>query len=143
MAPCSNIIQILKYFEYSIFCLLRASFPKVFIRKKTVSNHITSATTKYGMSLIFSADQDLDPDDSNKWIISVGHPSLGMSQSYFTTATDADKAKYKEAYIGFVKEFSTKYNQDYQLGKTEAAIDAMAKKVYDFENNIANMMWSR
>ena len=55
----------------------------IYYTKQSVSNHITSATTKYGLSLIFSADQDLDPDDSNKWIISVGHPSLGQSKDFY------------------------------------------------------------
>ena len=66
-----------------------------------------------------------------------------MSQSYFTSATDADKLKYKDAYIGYVKEFATKYNTEFGLGKSADAINKMATKIYDFENNIANMMWSR
>jgi len=66
----------------------------------SVMNSITTAHAHYGISTIFSADQDLDPDNSNSWIISLGHPSLAMSQSYYTTEVDADRQKYKDAYIG-------------------------------------------
>lgn len=66
----------------------------------SVMDSITTAAASYGVSAIFSADQDLDPDNSNNWIISLGHPSLAMSQSYYTTTVDADREKYKNAYIG-------------------------------------------
>ena len=68
--------------------------------KDSVMNSITTAHAHYGISTIFSADQDLDFEDSNLWIISLGHPSLAMSQSYYTTDVEADKEKYKKAYIG-------------------------------------------
>ena len=54
----------------------------------SVMDAITTASAVYAVSAIFSADQDLDPADSNKWIISLGHPSLGMSQSYYTTTVE-------------------------------------------------------
>jgi len=110
---------------------------------QSVQNGITTATAFYGISAIFSADQDLDPQDSNKWIISVGHPSIGMSQSYFTTEVDADRQKYKAAYIDYISKFSMKYAADLGTGASEADINAMAAKIYEFESNIAKYMWTR
>ena len=45
---------------------------------QSVYNSIVQALTKYSTSAIFSADQDLDNEDSNKWIIDLGHPGLGI-----------------------------------------------------------------
>merc|ERR1711990_31098 len=66
---------------------------------QSVYNSIVQALTKYSTSAIFSADQDLDNEDSNKWIIDLGHPGLGMSQTYYTTEDAEDAKKYKDAYV--------------------------------------------
>ena len=106
--------------------------------------NIIKALTTYGTNAIFRADQDLDNDDSNKWIIDLGHPGLGMSQTYFTTTNEADKKKYKDAYTGYIKNFSNYYAQQYELpGASAERIDAMAEKIYEFERQIAENMWTK
>lgn len=67
--------------------------------EKNVQHSITTASAKYGVSAIFIADQDLDADDSTEWIVTLGHPGLGMSQTYYTTTVDADRERYRQAYI--------------------------------------------
>ena len=67
--------------------------------EKNVQHSITTASAIYGVSAIFIADQDLDADDSTEWIVTLGHPGLGMSQTYYTTTIEADRERYREAYI--------------------------------------------
>ena len=108
---------------------------------QTAYTNIIKALTTYGTSAIFRADQDLDNDDSNKWIIDLGHPGLGMSQTYFTTENEADKKKYKDAYVGYIRNFANKYAETY--GLESGNVDAMAEKIYEFERQIAENMWTK
>jgi len=112
----------------------------------SVMNAITTAHATYALNLIFSANgggDELDPQDASQWIISLGHPSLGMSQGYFTTDVDQDRLKYKTAYIRYITDFSKKYVKEYELSVDMDKIEQMAIKIYSFEYEIANRMWSK
>ena len=105
---------------------------------KTNKKSIIDCLTTYGTSCVFSADQDLDNDDSNSWIIDLGHPRLGMSQSYYVTTNADDLEKYKNAYVNYIKTFSKYYRSQYdEVDASDEAIDAMAEKIYEFERQIA------
>lgn len=110
--------------------------------EKNVQHSITSASANYGVSAIFIADQDLDADDSTEWIVTLGHPGLGMSQTYYTTTVEADRERYREAYIKYIVDYSLKYRESLSTSATEESIRAMAEKIYNFESNIAKYMWS-
>ena len=55
-----------------------------------------------------------------------------MSQTYYTTENADDLKKYKDAYVDFIKQFTTYYKSQYDnVDPTDDAIDAMANKVLD------------
>merc|ERR1719334_1499238 len=104
---------------------------------------LVTAWINYGINPIFAGYPDLDPADSSKWLMELGHPSLGMSQSYYLTEVEDDRKKYKEAYVGYTEEFSKYFRDQMETGQSDDAISKMANKIYDFEFQIANMMWNQ
>merc|ERR1719334_1725975 len=104
---------------------------------------LVTAWINYGINPIFAGYPDLDPADSSKWLMELGHPSLGMSQSYYLTEVEDDRKKYKDAYVGYIEEFSKYFRDQMETGQSDDAISKMANKIYDFEFQIANMMWNQ
>ena len=63
---------------------------------------LATAWLNYGVNPLFAGYPDLDPADANKWLMELGHPGLGMSQSYYLTDNEDDRKKYKDAYVGAI-----------------------------------------
>ena len=111
-----------------------------------VQLQLSAALNDYGVSPLYSFYPDLDPQDSSKWLLEIGHPSLGMSQSYYLLEDTAEKSKYKDAYTGLIENFSLKFRQEMGILSekvTDDNISKMAEKIYAFEEQIAKNMWSQ
>ena len=55
-----------------------------------------------------------------------------MSNTYYTTEDDEDAKKYKDAYVDYIKQFTTYYRSQYDnVNPSDAEIDTMANKVHD------------
>ena len=55
-----------------------------------------------------------------------------MSQTYYTTEDVEDAKKYKDAYVDYIKQFTTYYRSQYDnVNPSDADIDTMANKVHD------------
>jgi len=73
----------------------------------------------------------------------LGHPGLGMSQSYYVTENEDDLKKYRDAYVGYIKTFTQYYRSQYpEVNPTDEEIDTMANKIYEFERQVALNMWT-
>ena len=109
------------------------NFPTMKVKNAPVQldMQLITAWTKFGQNPIFSTTYGL------------GQPPLAMSGSFYLTDNADDFQRYKRAYIRYITKFGQKFRREFSPDLTvvsDRKIRRMAKKIFNFELNIAKLM---